>query len=319
VPDAKLRIGVSACLLGDSVRFNGGHKRDAYVMGTLSEFCDFVPVCPEVEVGMGTPREAVRLVRPKGSEVERMVGSNSETDWTDRMNAYARDRVETLTAQRLDGYILKSRSPSCGLFRVKVYSESGNPMGKSSGLFAAELARRFPMMPIEEEGRLNDAHLRENFIVRLFALRRWRDLVQATPRTADLVKFHADHKYLLMAHSTERLRELGRIVAASGRRLSRATLDAYCEAFHLALQQRATTRKHTNTLQHIMGYFKTQLSGEDKQELLAAIEDYRLELVPLIVPITLIRHHTRNVDLPYIQDQVYLWPHPKELMLLNHV
>lgn len=314
---SRIRVGVSACLLGDPVRYNGGHKRDAYVVGTLDGFFEWVPVCPEVEVGMGTPREAVRLTGDPAAP--RMVGTNSGEDWTDRMTAYAADRVEWLARQNLHGYILKSRSPSCGLFRVKVYTASGQPATKGSGLFARALADRLPALPIEEEGRLNDAHLRENFIVRVFAHERWDRMMQEKPSGADLVAFHAQHKFLLMAHSPARLRELGRIVAEAGKRPARAVFDAYCDVFHAALQQRATTRKHTNVLQHIAGYFKKQLDAEDRRELADAIADYQAELVPLIVPMTLIKHYARRLDVDYIADQVYLHPHPRELMLLNHV
>lgn len=312
-----IRIGISACLLGERVRFDGGHKRDAYITELLANYFEWVPVCPEVEVGMGTPRESVRLV---GSvDAPHMVTGRSAVDWTDRMKRYARDRVAGLKALNLDGYILKRKSPSCGMERVKVYAESGMPAYDGVGLFARELLTRLPNLPTEEEGRLNDPQLRENFIVRVFGHARWRNLRAQRFSAGRLVAFHARHKLALMSHSLTHLTTLGRIVANLKGKPASELLDAYESAFFDALRRPSTPARHANVLNHIAGYFKRELSGPARQELAELIDRYRRGLVPLIVPITLLRHHLLIFPQPYLQDQVYLQPHPQELLLLNHV
>jgi uncharacterized protein YbgA (DUF1722 family)/uncharacterized protein YbbK (DUF523 family) len=314
---AKIKVGISTCLLGVNVRFGGGHKQDAYVMGTLNDFFQWVPVCPELEVGMGVPRESVRLVGPV--EDPRMLTARTRIDWTDRMNRYSRDRVEALRAEHLRGYILKSKSPTCGMERVRVYGEKGMPVRQGVGLFARALMEAMPHLPIEEEGRLHDPRLRENFIVRVFSYDRWLRLAGGSFKRADLVRFHARHKFLLMAHSPRHLAELGRLVAQAGSLKPSELREAYAGRFFSALRQKATARRHQNVLLHIAGFFRDQLESGDRRELQSAIADYAAGLVPLIVPLTLIRLYARRLGLAYIEDQVYLHPHPKELMLLNHV
>ncbi len=312
----EIRVGVSSCLLGQAVRYDGGHKKDAFVTGPLARFVTFVPVCPEVEVGMGTPRESVRLVQLRG-EV-RMVGHRSGTDHTDAMRRWSEARVRELEAEDLCGYVLKKDSPSCGMERVKVYA-GGAAARTGRGRFAEALMQRLPLLPVEEEGRLNDARLRENFIERVFAYRRLKDLFAARWTTGDLVRFHTAEKLLLLAHDPSAYRALGRLVASAKGRPRAEVAGAYGEGFMRGLARLATTGKHANVLQHMAGYLKDLLPAEEKQELQEAIADHRRGLLPLVVPITLVGHHVRRHRVEYLLGQTYLQPHPKELMLRNHV
>jgi uncharacterized protein YbgA (DUF1722 family)/uncharacterized protein YbbK (DUF523 family) len=312
-----LRIGVSSCLLGEQVRFDGGHKRDAFLVDTFGAFVEWVPVCPEVELGLGTPRETLRLVRK--DDVVRMVQPKSGRDLTDDMRAWARLRVEALAGERLSGYVLKKDSPSCGMERVRIYNDSGMADKGGRGLFAQALLARFPQLPVEEEGRLSDPRLRDNFVERAFAYARLRAFFEGRWTIGQLVRFHTAHKLTLLAHSPEIYYAMGRLVAG-GASMSRADLEAqYRDRFMDALARMATTRKHTNVLTHMLGHFKQRLEADDRAELLASIEDYRLGLVPLVVPVTLFKHHVRRQKVDYLAGQVYLQPHPRELMLRNHV
>jgi uncharacterized protein YbgA (DUF1722 family)/uncharacterized protein YbbK (DUF523 family) len=312
-----IRVGISSCLLGETVRFDGGHKRDLFLTETFGRFVEWVPVCPEVECGFGTPREPIRLVRVK-DEV-RLLTVRTGRDLTDQLDRYATRRVAELASEELSGYVLKKDSPSCGLERVKIYEAHGMPTKSGRGRFAASLLERFPALPVEEEGRLSDPRLRENFVERVFAYWRLRGLFGSRWTLGALVRFHTNHKLILMAHSPEAYQQLGRLVAR-GRSLSPKELERrYAEAFMAALAVLATRRRHTNVLQHMAGYFKDRLDRDSKAELLCAIEDYRRGLVPLIVPITLVRHHVRVHEVSYLAGQLYLEPHPKELMLRNHV
>ena len=312
-----IRIGVSSCLLGETVRFDGGHKRHEFLTETFGRFVEWVPVCPEVECGLGTPREPMRLVATdKGV---RLLTVKTGVDLTERLDAFARRRANALVKEDLSGYVLKKDSPSCGLARVKVYEADDRPTRSGQGLFAARLVEQFPDLPVEEEGRLSDPRLRENFVERVFAYWRLRGLFAGRWNAGAIVRFHTAHKLILMAHSPDAYRELGRLVARL-RDLSRKQIEQrYTAAFMAALAVIATPRRHTNVLQHMAGYLKEQLDGAAKAELLSAIDDYRRELVPLIVPLTLLRHYVRVHDVSYLAGQLYLEPHPKELMLRNHV
>jgi uncharacterized protein YbgA (DUF1722 family)/uncharacterized protein YbbK (DUF523 family) len=316
-PALPIRIGISSCLLGEEVRFDGGHKQDSFITGVLAPFVSFVPVCPEVEMGLGVPREPIRLVGDP--EAPRLRGTSSGADHTERMNRYARARVSALADLDLSGYILKRASPSCGMERVKIYTEAGMPSRSGRGLYARALMAAMPTLPVEEEGRLCDGPLRDSFITRVFTYRRFTALREGRPRSGDVVAFHTAHKYLLLAHSPPHYAALGRMVAAVSRVPRPDWLDRYAAALMAALQVTATTRKHVNVLQHIAGFFKDALAGPEKRELGGVIEDYARRLVPLIVPITLINHHVARLDVYYVRDQMYLHPHPKELMLRNHV
>ena len=283
----------------------------------LGPLVEWVKVCPEVESGMGTPRESIRLVDERGTI--RLLTVKTGVDHTASMTAYSARKVMELAAEDLCGYVLKKDSPSCGMTRVKVYS--GREPGKRTGVgvFAQALLARFPHLPVEEEGRLTDPRLRENFIERVFAYRRLRDLFESRWTVGDLVRFHTAHKLVLLAHSTRAYTRLGRVVAGAKSADRDALRAGYAAGFMHALAMIATPERHTNVLQHMAGYFKKSLDAASRAELQAAIEDYRLGLVPLIVPVTLFRHHVRVHDVAYLAGQVYLAPHPKELMLRNHV
>jgi uncharacterized protein YbgA (DUF1722 family) len=234
------------------------------------------------------------------------------------MRRYASTRTSELAALGLDGYVLKRASPSCGLFRVRVYGEDGQAGRVGRGLYADVLVRRFPDLPVEEEGRLADAALRENFIERVFAAARWRAFVARAPRPRDLVAFHAAQKFALLAHSPRHYARLGRLVATAGRSLSAAKLAEYRALSMEALAVRATRARHVNVLQHLAGFFKKHLGADERAELAEAIEDYRRGLAHLVVPVTLLKHHVRRFGVTYLAHQVYLDPHPRELLLRNH-
>jgi uncharacterized protein YbgA (DUF1722 family)/uncharacterized protein YbbK (DUF523 family) len=312
-----VRIGVSSCLLGQKVRFDGGHKRDAFLVDTFGEFVEWVPVCPELEVGMGLPREPIRLLR-SGAGI-RLVGVKSATDHTDSMTRYSARRAEKLARENLDGYILKKDSPSCGMERVKVYDPNGSPARSGRGLFAEALIARFPLLPVEEEGRLSDPRLRDNFVERVFAFRRLRELWAGRWTIGGLVRFHTVHKLTLLAHSPATYRALGQLVAGASTRPRAEVQAAYEEGFMRGMATMATPRKHVNVLQHMLGYFRRTLDDDSRAELAQSIADYQKGLLPLVVPVTLFRHHVRRCEVSYLAGQTYLEPHPKELMLRNHV
>jgi len=314
---SEIKLGISACLLGEKVRYDGGHKRDAYITDILGAFVTFVPVCPEVELGLGTPRETLRLVR-LADEVH-LVAQKSGADHTKNMNAYARRKVEELARLDLSGYILKKDSPSCGMERVRVYDENDVPAKTGRGLFATVLLEQMPHLPVEEEGRLQDPRLRENFVERVFACRRLRDFFTSPWKMGDLVRFHTAEKFLLLAHDAAAYEKLGRLVAGAKSTPRKELAAQYEEIYMTALKKIATTRRQANVLQHLTGFLKDFLGPEDKKELAGVIEDYRRGLVPLIVPLTLIRHYVRVHHVAYLEGQYYLEPHPKELMLRNHV
>jgi uncharacterized protein YbgA (DUF1722 family)/uncharacterized protein YbbK (DUF523 family) len=315
--DAAIRVGISTCLLGQGVRWDGGHKREAFLTEVLAPYFEWVPVCPEVEIGMGIPREPVQLVRA-GGEL-RMLGTRSRRDWTAPMREYAKRRVQALARLDLCGYVLKKDSPSCGMERVKVRDAKGMAKRDGRGLFAEVLLAANPALPVEEEGRLNDAVLRENWIERVFAYRRLRSLFEGRFSLGRLVAFHTAHKLQLLAHSPEAYRRLGRLVAGA-KTTHRAELRRRYEAgFMEALAVRATPRRHVNVLQHCLGYFRDRLGPKQRAALAAHVADYQKGLVPLVVPVTMIRHYVDQLGIEYLAGQVYLEPHPKELMLRNHV
>jgi uncharacterized protein YbgA (DUF1722 family)/uncharacterized protein YbbK (DUF523 family) len=312
-----IRLGISACLLGDSVRFDGGHKRDPFLVDLLGTFVEWVRMCPEVELGLGTPREALRLVR-RGDDI-RMVNTRSGRDISDAMRAWARARAEALDGERLAGFVLKKDSPSCGMERVKLYVEGGMAERKGRGLFAEAVMQRYPRLPVEEEGRLSDSRLRENFVERVFAYVRLRAFFESRWTVGALVRFHTAHKMALLAHDRDAYTALGRLVASAKGMARKDVEEAYADGFMSAYAKMATTRKHTNVLMHMLGHFKDVVDDESRSEMLASIQDYRQGLIPLVVPVTLLRHHVRKHGIEYLAGQVYLEPHPKELMLRNHV
>ena len=314
----KIRIGVSSCLIGEKVRWNGDHKQDRYVREILSRYFEYIPVCPEVEVGMGVPRETVALYGDP--EKPSMISKKTQTDWTKPMEKYIKSRINTLSADDLCGYIFKSKSPSCGMGRVPLYSEFGSHKVKHGpGMFANAFINSFPLVPTEEEGRLNDPRIRENFIVRVFSFKRFNLLLNEKFSLGQWVKFHTQHKFLLLAHSRKHYDDLGALVAHSKTIKPSELKKKYGELFMEALTSKSTPKKNTDVLLHMMGFLKKLLTKIEKEDILSTIEDYRSEILPLIVPVTLIRHQVKKHNIEYLHDQVYLNPHPKELMLLNHV
>ena len=315
--EGPVRVGVSSCLLGQKVRYDGGHKHDRFVTDQLGPWVEWVPVCPEVEAGLGLPRPTMHLSR-KGQEI-RVVETKSGRDHTKVLQSFSRRRVRDLRGLDLAGYILKKDSPSCGMERVKVRNDKGMPEKVGVGVFAAALREALPSLPVEEEGRLNDFRLRENFIERIFAYQRLAVLFRDRWTAREVVDFHTAHKLQLMAHSTVAYRELGRRVAEVKTAPRAAFRDAYAQDFMAALSKMATPGRNANVLQHAAGYFKKKLPSAQRTELAELIHDYREGLVPLVVPITLIRHYARLYETDYLEGQVYLEAHPRELMLRNHV
>ena len=312
-----VRVGISACLLGEPVRYDGGHKRDGYIVETLGPYFQWVPVCPEVELGLGTPREPIRLEEDGGTV--RLVSTESRQDITKQMRRYARRRVEDVIREEISGYLLKSRSPSCGLQRVKVYHGRGAPRKRGIGLFAAELLRRSPNLPLEEEDRLHDPALRENWIERVFAYHDLQRLFRPRWTLADLSQFHRRYKFALMAHWQKGHRDLSGLVAEA-ESLGREELrQRYEERFMAVLRRPATPRKHTSVLRHVLRVFERELDRPARQKLLEQIDDYRHGRVPLVVPLVLVRHYAQLLDVESLREQVYLNPHPSELALRNHV
>jgi uncharacterized protein YbgA (DUF1722 family)/uncharacterized protein YbbK (DUF523 family) len=313
----KPRLGISACLLGQKVRYDSGHKKDPFLTDTFGLQVEWVPVCPELEVGMGVPREPVRLV---GNASDfRMIAERSGKDWTSAMRRFAAERTRELEALELSGYVFKKDSPSCGMERVRLYNRAGIPNRAGRGLFASVLMNELPLLPVEEEGRLNDPTLRENFVERIFAYHRWQGYARQRKSVRSLVDFHTHHKLLILAHSEPHYRKLGRIVAAAKQSPIAAIYEQYSRLFMEGLACPATAKKHYNVLQHMTGYFSKELSKEERQELLELIQDFRQRLIPLVVPLTLFRHYVKKYRVTYLENQIYLQPSPKELMLRNHV
>jgi uncharacterized protein YbgA (DUF1722 family)/uncharacterized protein YbbK (DUF523 family) len=313
----KIKLGISTCLLGENVRYDGGHKLDRFLTETLGQYVEYVPVCPEVECGLPIPREALRLVGNPDSP--RLVTTRTKQDLTDRMTQWARKRVIELEKEGLFGFIFKSDSPSSGMERVKVYSDQGMPAKKGIGMFARTFMEHFPLLPVEEEGRLHDPILRENFIERIFTLKRWREIVAQKESRGNLVSFHTRHKLLILSHSPRHYETMGKRVAQAKDLPPKELYQKYQILLMEALLLKTTPKKNSNVLQHMMGYFKEQLSSDEKQELLEVIDHYREEYLPLIVPATLMNHYVRKYNQPYLKEQVYLSPHPLELQLRNHV
>jgi uncharacterized protein YbgA (DUF1722 family)/uncharacterized protein YbbK (DUF523 family) len=315
--EPRLRLGISACLLGAPVRFDGGHKRDTFLTEALARFVEWVPVCPEEEAGLGTPREAMRVVHQGGTE--RLVTVRTRRDFTDTLTDFATTRVPQLAVSNLDGFVLKKDSPSCGLIRVKVYSKHGVPVRTGRGFFAEALCAALPMLPVEEEGRLCDPVLRENFIERVYAFRRVRRLLEDGTQVGDLVRFHTQHKLQLLAHSPAQYTALGRFVAHARVTAPERVMADYRRAFTTALTTIVTRARHVNVLQHAAGYFRRVLSTAACRDVAAVIVDYQRGLTPLVVPLRLIEHYARLHGVRYLCNQIYLNPYPHELMLRNHV
>jgi len=312
----KIKVGISRCLLGDKVRYDGGHTQDHYLTDTLGRHVDWYPVCPEVECGLPVPRDAMRLVEDSGGI--RLKTIRTGLDHTDRMKEWVQAGLKEIAAKDLTGFIFKSRSPSSGMEGVKIYTPAGNPSGKGAGIFASAFMARFPLLPVEDEARLHNPVLRENFLSRLFVFKRWQALVSEGRSPAGLISFHTSHKLLVLAHSPRHYTILGRLLAGAGS-FSGDVYDEYISTLMEALRFTSTPRKNANVLLHMAGYFKKRLSADEKQELVGLIDDYRRGFMPLDAPFVLLRHYVRKYKEPYLEKQVYLYPHPAELMMRNHV
>ena len=313
--DDKIIIGISSCLLGEKVRHDGGHKKSSYLLNILSPHAEFKPCCPEVGIGLGVPRPAIRL---KGDPHNpRLIFVQDESkDITDRMLTFSTKKAKEMN--ELDGYILKKDSPSCGMTKVRVYQEPAKSPKMGIGLFAKVLMDTHPNLPMEDEGRLNDVMLRENFLERVFVYKKLKKLAQK-PTKGNIVEFHATHKYALMAHSNEAYRKIGQKVSNLKNQTMKQFIIEYTDDMMKAFKLVATRKKQTNVLQHIYGYIKKLITDIDRQEMCEVIEQYRMGLLPLIVPITLLKHHINHNQLDYIKNQVYLYPYPDELMLRNAI
>ena len=312
---ARIRVGISSCLLGAAVRYDGGHKRDPYIAGTLARYFEFVPLCPEVAIGLGTPRPPIRLVRAEG-DIRVQGRDDPNRDVTDALRDFARSTAARLAGE-ISGYIFKRASPSCGMERAKVYDGKGMPAGRAAGAYAGTLMAAMPLLPCEEEGRLGDPDLRENFIERVFVFDRWQKLMRAGLTPAKLVEFHTAHKFLVLAHNQAAYRRMGRLVAkAGGPGLDRLAAE-YARELMTALKRRATRGRHVNVLEHLFGFVSRHLDAADRAEMVEILSEYRAGLLPRQVPVTLLKHHFRRHPSPYVERQVYLDPHPKELLLRN--
>jgi uncharacterized protein YbgA (DUF1722 family)/uncharacterized protein YbbK (DUF523 family) len=310
-------LGISACLLGQKVRYDGGHRLDRFISETLGKLVEFVPVCPEVECGLGIPREAMHLVpSPEGP---RLLTIRTQVDHTERMRAWARKRLVELEREGLCGFIFKSGSPSSGLERVKIYSGKGAPARTGVGLFAQEFRQHFPLLPVTDEGRLYDPGWRENFLKSLFVMQRWRETLASGAKREHLVDFHTRHQLLLMSHSPRHYGRLGKLVARLKEMPLTAAYEQYQGQLMEALRLRAMVKKNVNVLLRVLGYFKKHLSPAEKAELREIIENYRQGYTPLMVPVTLLNHYGRKYDQAYLKGQYYLNPHPLELQLRYHV
>ena len=312
----KITVGVSACLLGREVRFDGGHKRSRFITDTLAEHFVFAAFCPEVAIGMGTPRQPIRLTGD-ASNPEAVGVKTPELVVSQPLRTYGKKVASD--AHELCGFIFKKDSPSCGMERVKVYNDKGMAERSGTGLFAREIMKVHPLLPVEEEGRLNDADLRENFITRVYVYARWKALLAGGLSKTGLLEFHAGHKYLLMSHSTVVYKQLGQLLSdLTGSSLADIA-DSYIARLMQTLSKPATRKRHTNVLQHLLGYLKHDLDSAHRADLHETIDAYRRGEFPLVVPIRLLQHHFRMHPHPYIKKQVYLKPHPQALLLRNNL
>jgi uncharacterized protein YbgA (DUF1722 family)/uncharacterized protein YbbK (DUF523 family) len=311
-PHNGIKVGISSCLLGDKVRYDGGHKQSRYCQNVLDKYFDFQKFCPEMAIGLGTPRKTIRLI--KDEERIRLVASDESFDVTDEMEKYAQETSATLS--HLSGYILCAKSPTCGMERVTLYQAGTNNGSKDGvGMFAAQIMKDHPLLPVEEEGRLNDTLLRDNFVTRVFAYHQWQCLVENGLTMANMISFHAQHKYLLMAHNPALYYKLGPMLGGSNDKTVQEIADEYIVLFMDVLATLPTRKSHSNTLAHLQGYFKRHLNSDQRVDLASNIDKYRQGLLPLMAPLTLINHYLVLYPDPYLVQQVYLHPHPDELKL----
>jgi uncharacterized protein YbgA (DUF1722 family)/uncharacterized protein YbbK (DUF523 family) len=312
----RIKLGISTCLLGENVRYDGGHKLDRFLTDTLGQYVEYVPICPEVECGLPIPRESMHLEADPDSP--RLVTTRTKQDMTDRMVRWANRRVVELEKEGLCGFIFKSNSPSSGMERIRVYNKKRMPVKKGVGIFARIFMNHFPLLPVEDEGRLHNPKLRENFIERVFTLKRWREVLTKKESRRNVTDFHTKHKLLILSHSPKHYQAMGKLVARVKDLPLKELYHQYQTLLMESLRPKTTPKKNANVLQHVMGYLKEQLSSDEKQELLEVIENYRKGYIPLVVPVTLMNHYVRKYDQPYLKQQVYLNPHLLELQLRDH-
>ncbi|MBN2658477.1 MAG: DUF523 and DUF1722 domain-containing protein [Spirochaetales bacterium] len=313
----KIKVGVSSCLLGNNVRYNGQHQLDHFIRDTLGQWCDFIPVCPEVECGLPVPRESMRLVGDVNNP--RLMTGKTGIDHTEKMKNWIDRKLPELKEEDLVAFIFKTKSPSSGMRKIKIYNDQGERISFNGiGIFARTFMERFPDIPVEDEGRLCDPRLREQFIETIFVLQRWREAVKDGSVKA-VVDFHSRHKYTFMAHSPEKLKELGKLTAQGGALDPGELIKQYRTVLHELLKVQKDRKKNYNVILHIMGYFKKDLRPDEKEELLREAQLYYDGISPVIVPLTLLKHYTLKYNEPYLKEQYYLNPHPAELGLLNHV
>ena len=316
--DEKINIGISSCLLGEKVRFDGSHKHERYLTGTLGEFFHWVPTCPEVAIGLPVPRPTIRL--QSSEDGPRLIEPKAGTDLTDKMAKYARKRAKELQSSEIYGYILKSKSPSCGMARIKIYKGHGvRPATNGQGVFAKELGEVNPDLPIEEEGRLMDYVLRENWVRRVFAYYAFKNQVAKRPTVGKMVGFHSRYKFSILSHCEASYRELGQIVAGAKQKGALTASKEYQGIMMAAMKKRATKAKHVNVMEHLFGFFKKVLDKKVRDEIRQSIQDYKKGYVSMIVPVTLLRHYANMLEIEYLQSQSYLNPHPKQLALLSTI
>jgi len=313
----KIKIGISSCLLGEKVRYDGVHRLDKYITDTLGHYFEWVAVCPEVEYGLPVPRESMHLIGDPVSPC--IVTIRTGVDHTEGMKKWAADKFRQLDKEDLCGFIFKSKSPSSGLGGIKVYTSSGMSSNRGTGIFGGAFMRYFPLIPVIDDGRLHNPNLRENFIEQVLVYKRWKEFLKKGAKIRDLIAFHTNLKLLILSHSPKHYSALGKLVAQAKKYQPDVLYSEYVRILMEGVRLLATTKKNTNVLLHIVGYFKKQLSSEDKRELLEVIDQYHKGYIPLIVPIVLINHYVRKFDEPYLKMQFYLNPHPVELMLRNHV
>jgi uncharacterized protein YbgA (DUF1722 family)/uncharacterized protein YbbK (DUF523 family) len=314
---SKIKIGISSCLLGNKVRYDGQHKFDHFLAETLGAFMDYIPVCPEVECGLPVPRDAMRLVGDP--ENPRLVTIKTKTDFTDQMKSWGAKKLDELASENLCGFIFKAKSPSSGMERIKIYPIAGGVAQKNgTGIFADMFMKKFPHLPVEDDGRLHDPEIRENFIERVFAYKRWIEMIENEDTVHGLIQFHSKHKLMLMAHSPEHYRFAGQITASGDKNNLKSRQSDYLRNMMEGLKKSATLKKNFNVLQHILGYFKNELTSDEKKETLEIMENYKNGLIPLIVPVTLLNHYINKYNQEYLKEQYYLHPHPYELKLRNH-
>lgn len=315
--DLGIPVGISGCLLGEAVRPDGGHNRDRFVAGVLGTYFRWVSVCPEIGAGFGVPRESLRLER--AGDGERLLGNRTDADKTDAVDRFARRHVEDLAPLRLRGFILKSHSPTCGPRGVRVYEPGKAPSRTGTGIYARRLQERYPHLPVEAEDRLEDPRIRENFVTRVFTFDRWIRLLESDPRPRDIVDFHTRHKMLLLAHSEHHYRRAGALVARAGLEPLPTLVAEYESLLMEGLKRIASPGQHANVLQHLAGFLKKDLDGDDKRELETLIHDYRAGRVPLAAPLILLYHHLDHLKDDWVDSQVYLQPFPLELALRSSI